>query len=220
MIREVDIGDISDGKFYQYDDLVKVGCSDCEGCSACCHEMGASILLDPLDVHRLGQCLDRSFDQLLDWVIELNIVDGLILPNLKMSEEKEACPFLNQEERCSIHPYRPGLCRLFPMGRFYEDGSFRYFLQKGQCKKKGRYKLRLRQWLDTPDLISYDAYITEWHYFIRKAGEAVSLLSEEEQKKVYLYVIRLFYEKPYSKRFDFYEQFRERLIEAREVLDV
>ena len=46
-----------------------------------------------------------------------------------MNNEKEACYFLNEEGRCSIHSFRPGICRLFPLGRFYEEEGFRYFLQ-------------------------------------------------------------------------------------------
>lgn len=53
MIREVDLQEISDGKLYTANDLVKAGCNDCAGCSACCRGMGNSIVLDPLDMHRL-----------------------------------------------------------------------------------------------------------------------------------------------------------------------
>ena len=49
MERNVEIDKISDGKRYGANDLVKVGCDDCRGCSACCHGMGDSIVLDPMD---------------------------------------------------------------------------------------------------------------------------------------------------------------------------
>ena len=45
MERNVDIDKISDGKRYGANDMVKVGCDDCRGCSACCHGMGDSIVL-------------------------------------------------------------------------------------------------------------------------------------------------------------------------------
>ena len=53
MERNVEIDKISDGKRYGANDLVKVGCDDCRGCSACCNGMGDSIVLDPMDVYRL-----------------------------------------------------------------------------------------------------------------------------------------------------------------------
>ena len=129
MIREVSIEEISDGKLYTANDMVKADCQDCKGCSACCHGMGESIVLNPLDVHRLKVGLGKSFEQLLENCLELNVCDGLILPNLKMSGPDEACTFLNSEGRCTIHSFRPGICRIFPLGRFYEGDSFKYFLQ-------------------------------------------------------------------------------------------
>ena len=37
MERDINLDEISDGKLYDANDMVKVGCSDCAGCSACCH---------------------------------------------------------------------------------------------------------------------------------------------------------------------------------------
>ena len=96
--------------------MVKADCGDCKGCSACCQGMGSSILLDPYDIYRLSTGTGLTFEDLLKGRIELNMSDGLILPNLKMAGEKEACSFLNEEGRCSVHPFRPGFCRLFPLG--------------------------------------------------------------------------------------------------------
>ena len=49
MKRQVTMEEISDGKLYTSNDLVKADCGDCEGCHACCTGMGSSIVLDPLD---------------------------------------------------------------------------------------------------------------------------------------------------------------------------
>ena len=48
MKREIDMSEISDGKLYTANDMVRADCHDCEGCSACCKGMGNSIILDPL----------------------------------------------------------------------------------------------------------------------------------------------------------------------------
>ena len=53
MKRDIDINEISDGKFYGPNDMVKADCGDCKGCSACCQGMGESIVLDPYDIYRL-----------------------------------------------------------------------------------------------------------------------------------------------------------------------
>ena len=136
MKRRVDLSEISDGRLYSANDMVKADCHGCEGCFACCCGMGTSVVLDPLDIHRMMQGLHIGFEQLLKTGIELNVVDGLILPNLKMTGEKEQCAYLNEQGRCTIHRFRPSICRLFPLGRYYEENGFHYFLQIHECRKE------------------------------------------------------------------------------------
>ena len=85
MQRSVRMEDISDGRLYTCNDLVKADTRDCQGCSACCKGMGHSIVLDPLDIHRLITYLGNTTQELLNGNIELNVVDGIILPNLAMT---------------------------------------------------------------------------------------------------------------------------------------
>ena len=85
MKRKVDLNEISDGRLYSSGDMVKVDCHDCEGCSACCQGMGNSIILDPMDLWRLQLGKKENFDTLLANYLELNVVDGMVLPNLKMA---------------------------------------------------------------------------------------------------------------------------------------
>ena len=53
MIRNEKLEDISDGRLYDANDMVKAYCNECKGCHACCTGMGNSIILDPMDVMRL-----------------------------------------------------------------------------------------------------------------------------------------------------------------------
>lgn len=219
MKRNVKMEEISDGKLYTANDLVKADCGDCEGCSACCRGMGSSIVLDPLDVYRLTEGLGVRFEQLLVEKIELNVVDGIILPNLKMGGAKECCAFLNEEGRCSIHGIRPGICRLFPLGRFYENGSFQYFLQIHECKKENRTKVKVKKWIDTSDLKSYEAFVSQWHYFLLDIQEKFLKIEEEKIKSVNMFLIQSFYLEPYNKEEDFYSQFTKRLEKVKKTLE-
>lgn len=218
MKRNVKMEEISDGKLYTANDLVKADCGDCEGCSACCRGMGSSIVLDPLDIYRLTEGLGVRFEQLLVEKIELNVVDGIILPNLKMGGSKECCAFLNEEGRCSIHGIRPGICRLFPLGRFYENGSFQYFLQIHECKKENRTKVKVKKWIDTPDLKSYEAFVSQWHYFLLDIQGKFLKIEEEKIKSVNMFLIQSFYLEPYNKEEDFYSQFTKRLEKVKKTL--
>lgn len=212
MRREVSMEEISDGKLYTANDLVKADCNDCQGCSACCQKMGESIILDPLDIYRLTFGLNQRFEQLLADKIELNVVDGVILPNLKMTGKEEQCAFLNSEGRCSIHSIRPGICRLFPLGRYYDGKSFQYFLQIHECKKENRTKVKIKKWIDTPDLKKNEKYISDWHYFLTDVQKIlIKLQNDEKAKKINVLLLQTFFLEPYHQEEDFYTQFYERL---------
>lgn len=212
MKRNISIEEISDGRLYSANDMVKVGCNDCANCSACCQGMGNTIILDPFDVFRLSTGLNLSFEELMMENIELNVVDGVILPNLKMSGAQEQCTFLNAQGRCSIHAFRPGICRLFPLGRYYKDGSFQYFLQVNECQKENRTKIKVSKWMDTQNLKTYDKFIIQWHYFLNEIEELFQENKEDDfQKNLNMYLLKQFYIQPYHQEADFYQQFDERM---------
>ena len=173
MKRDIDIKDISDGKLYTANDMVKTDCHDCIGCSDCCRGMGSSILLDPMDIWRLTSNLQTDFNSLLDKYVELGMVDGLIMPNLKLAGDGESCSFLTAEGRCGVHTFRPGICRLFPLGRIYEENGFKYFLQIHECAKTDKTKIKVKKWLGIPDIKSYEKFVWDWHDFVNKCEDAL-----------------------------------------------
>lgn len=222
MKRQVSLEEISDGRLYGSRGMVRIGCGGCRGCSACCRGMGKSAILDPMDFYRLGQGQGLSPRDLLeDGKVELNVVDGVILPNLRMDNEADACGFLNEQGRCSIHAFRPGICRLFPLGRFYETNGFHYFIQIHECPAPNKTKVRIEKWLEQPELLRYEAYIYAWHQFLEQIESRVAGEQDEERvKNVNLYVLQLFFMKPYDWTSDFYAQFDTRLAAAQDVLDI
>ena len=220
MKRNVTLAEISDGRLYGNNDMVKADCHGCKGCSRCCRGMGNSIVFDPYDVYRIqqGQGLDMAALLGVEKV-ELNVVDGMILPNLKMVGEDERCAFLNEEGRCSIHSSRPGICRLFPLGRYYEDGDFKYFLQTGECAETNRSKVKVSKWIDTPNLQENHAFICQWHYFLNELEEIVGDLEDMELgKRLNMLMLQMFYMTPYHPEVDFYEQFEQRMEQFRSML--
>ena len=220
MKRNVDLNEISDGNLYEVNDMVKADCNDCKGCFACCQGMGESVQLDPLDIYHLTVGLNTSFEQLLAGAVELNVIDGVILPNLNMNNEKGTCYFLNEEGRCSVHAFRPGICRLFPLGRFYENNDFKYFLQIHECKNSNRTKVKVKKWIDTPNLQENKKYIIAWHYFIDDVQKKIAQITDETLiKKIDLFILQHFFMERYSMEEDFYDQFHVRLEKAKKIIE-
>lgn len=214
---EVNLQEISDGKLYSLGDMVKVGCHDCAGCFECCCDMGQSILLDPYDIFRLTKNLNLSFQELMAAHIELHVEDGLILPNLKMSEDSDPrCSFLNAEGRCSIHAIRPGICRLFPLGRSYEGDKLKYFLLTDACPIPNKTKMKVGKWLGMPQPVSYEKFLITWHSFVKGMRALLEEHAEDESytKMLTMKFLEIFYIKPYETE-DFYEEFQGRLDTAK-----
>jgi hypothetical protein len=230
MEREIDLKQISDGKLYSANDMVKAGCNDCAGCSLCCQGMGSSITLDPYDINSMEKGTGASFEELMQDKIELNVVDGIIQPNIKMQDktagnsamnsrddrENTRCAFLSKEGRCSIHSFRPGFCRMFPLGRIYEEGNFHYFLQVHECPYPGKTKVKVKKWLGVPELSKYENYVRQWHYFLKDMQKIVKeTQSDAVIKNINMHLLQQFYIKPYGD--DFFLEFEQRMKEERSV---
>lgn len=241
MRREVSTEDLQ--RRYASSDMAKIGCNGCAGCWSCCEGMGDSVVLDPLDVHRLSAGLSMDFGALAQRYLELGVVDGIILPHLRMTGARERCGFLDPQGRCSIHAFRPGVCRLFPLGRLYEDGGFCYFLQHEECRARVKTKVKISKWLDTPELARYEKFVLDWHSLTEEIrgrleaetgrdgnaedragasenGRADAAPDGQLARDMNVYLLETFYGKPYVEPAGFYDQFEERRIQMRKLLKV
>ena len=176
MLRYEDINEISDGKIYSAEDIVQIDTDGCNGCSHCCEsDMGHSIVLTPYDIYQMTAATGMSFDDLLvGYYIEMSMIDGIVLPNLKMDQ---GCRFL-ENGRCSIHQHRPGICRLFPLGRIYQDSGFGYFIQVGECPKADKGDVRISDWLGIDRLDDNTRFINKWHGFVKYEMKKISEIRE------------------------------------------
>lgn len=210
MKREGTLEEISDGRLYRKNDMVRAGCSDCKGCSDCCRGMGNTVQLDPLDIHRMSVGLSSTFEGLVNaGKVELTVVDTLVLPSLSMSREDYACVFLTEQGRCSIHAFRPGICRLFPLGRYYEGEDFSYFLQVHECSMKNRTKVKVSKWVDTPELSKYEDFVRSWHFLQKDVERWLLDNGMENASQMSTALLQFFYGKAYED-VDFYEDFSQR----------
>lgn len=192
-------------------DMAKLGCGECDGCSDCCRGMGQSIVLDPYDIYQLQKVTKQNFAQLMQEFIELQVLDGLILPSIKMQDDTDACGFLDENGRCSIHADRPGLCRLFPLGRNYDEKGLRYFLLEDACRIQNRTKIKIKKWLEVNALPQYEKFLIEWHDFRKQMQEKmIDSQSDAYVRNVNVKMLEIFYQKPYDTDENFYLQFEKR----------
>jgi Fe-S-cluster containining protein len=138
-----------------------------------------------------------------------------------MSETTGGCAFLSDKGRCTIHGYRPGICRIFPLGRYYENHSFHYILQTNECKNSSNTKMKVGKWIDTKNVDENEQYITTWHYFLNDVESIIKKLTDDNQiKNINMYLLHNFYLKGYLADTDFYTQFYNRLTEVKRALNL
>lgn len=130
----------------------------------------------------------------------------------------EGCAFLSASGRCTIHLFRPGFCRLYPMGRYYTEKGFCYILQKNECTGRKKTPVLLRDWIGVEDLPRYEAFVLDWHDFKKAAEAAMEGLTQRSRGSVRQYILQLFFVHPYLSELDFYTQYAARMEVCREEL--
>jgi Fe-S-cluster containining protein len=99
------------------------------GCSSNCCSSGPHIILNPYEIGLICSAAGMSYEDLLD-IVETDRVNGF---PLVMLPRDPACPFWT-ETGCRIYDARPLACRLFPLGRVFENGASSFVLpDRNRC---------------------------------------------------------------------------------------
>ncbi|EPZ59011.1 flagellin N-methylase family protein [[Clostridium] sordellii ATCC 9714] len=171
---------ISDGKLYDIEDMVKADTCGCNGCNDCCLDVGDLVVLTPFDVYEIVNCLGVTFDDLLGDKIELRQNNKILLPYLKM-QDNNRCSFLNEKGRCIIHSKRPNICRMFPLGRVYQDNDFKYFLQIGNCPKEDLKDVKVSDWVGIENYDENKEFILEWYKLTKALAFRLKFVRDEKE---------------------------------------
>jgi Fe-S-cluster containining protein len=88
-----------------------------EGCPSNCCTKGPHIILNPYEIALICEASRMSYEDLLD-VVETDRVNGFPLVMLPRDPQ---CHFWTGQG-CRIYAFRPLACRLFPLGRVFDEG--------------------------------------------------------------------------------------------------
>jgi Fe-S-cluster containining protein len=97
-------------------DLMQLSCGS-GGCSSNCCRSSAPIVLNPYEIALICRESGMTYEDLLD-IVETDRVNGF---PLVMLPRDPACHFWT-EIGCRIYRARPLACRLFPLGRVFDNG--------------------------------------------------------------------------------------------------
>ncbi len=212
---------ISDGQLYDLEDMVKADTCGCNGCYTCCHQVGDLVELTPFDAYELGRALGQSFEALVGHKVALQKSNKLQLPYLKMVGETQQCSLLNEEGRCSVHAYRPNICRLFTLGRVYENNDFKYFLQVNTCVMSDLQPIKVKEWIGIANYNENKTFILAWYQFLKALHFRMKFVYDEaEIQEMSQYVLDTFYYMDVKENEDFYTVFFEQLPKAKVKLGI
>ncbi|HAS73949.1 MAG TPA: YkgJ family cysteine cluster protein [Clostridiales bacterium UBA8960] len=222
MNQKINLHDISDGRLYDIDDLVRADTNGCGGCSACCYGVGGFVELNPYDVFKMTTATQMSFDDLLLEKLELCLKGKRHFPYLRMLGAQACCSFLSQEGRCTIHASRPSICRLFPLGRVYDNqGDFKFILQTNACIKPKLDKIKVEKWIGIDHYAANKAFILAWHNFNKALEFRMKFMRDtEEVGSTNQYVLDVFFHIEAKSDFDFYDAFFKKLPSAKNHLGI
>ena len=213
------LNEISDGKLYDIEDMVKADTCGCNGCSDCCNDVGDLVVLTPFDIYEMTTYLNTDFDKLLGDKILLRENNKITLPYLKMQDENKNCSFLDKNGRCTIHSKRPNICRLFPLGRAYQDNDFKYFLQVDNCPKEELKDVKVADWINIENYNENKKFILEWYKFIKALTFRLKFVRDEDEiENINQILLDSFYRVKIDN--DFYKSFEELLPKVKNKLGI
>jgi len=193
MLHRVRLDEVSDGKVYGRRDMVRLGCGDCDGCSECCRTVGDSIVLDPYDFALLSAELELTAAGLNRKCTTFAPVGSMVLPHLVI-DEQSGCRLLSEDGRCTVHASRPGMCRLFPLARIYEEDRVAYIHQIHECPKKPNKKVRVEEFIGIPNMPAYERFLLVWDQFRKNYEQMLTPdISTEALEEQTTFILTLFY---------------------------
>ena len=210
---------ISDGRLYDIEDVVKADTCGCDGCSDCCKDVGDLVVLTPFDIYEITNYLNMDFDKLIGDKIVLRENNKIVLPYLKMQENNKNCSFLDEKGRCTIHLKRPNICRLFPLGRAYQDNDFKYFLQVDNCPKDELKDVKVSQWINIENYNENKKFIFEWYKLIKALTFRLKFVRDEKE---IAHINEILLDNFYRVKIDndFYKSFEELLPKVKNKLGI
>lgn len=195
----------------------------CRKCGRCCKNQGM-VLFTPSDLFKIAAKLGKPIQTVINDCAEVYIGPQSKIPliHLLMTGQKNACPFLGTDSRCSIHDSKPVICALYPLGRVFvnqnpgalvsgtSETMVRYILS-GNCGS-GKKTHTVREWLSDFGIPENDEFFLLWTKTITELGMLVRDLLEKgiTEKRLQPLWNAMFYKLylDYDLNQDFFQQFQ------------
>jgi uncharacterized protein len=211
-----------------YDSKFKFACHKGVKCfTACCR--GIDIMLTPYDILTMREKLELTSEEFLAIYTDPHLLEKADLPVVALKlldDDRKSCPFVKDEEGCTIYEDRPTTCRYYPLG----VGSLSYSGEKGEKDEffftvKESHCLGFEEekewtvlgWREDQGVDLRDEINDGWmDLVVRKKSLPLSVKLSEESKKMFFLVC---YNIDKFKKFVFESSFLDRYAINQETID-
>lgn len=199
----------------------------CQLCRDCCRQIEDSIMLEPMDLYRLGRHLREKGEQVegIEDVISRyahpSLLDGnfpVMLLNTVGTDAVQVCAFL-KAGCCSVYEARPRVCHMYPFSAKPAEsgGGFQYFLCTERTHHFTGSAVQVKDWFRQNFSKEARAFLRAEYDAAPAIGQAIRRLGEEQfQKMLFCFLYYRYYN--YDLDQPFLPQFQRNLAELKMLL--
>jgi Fe-S-cluster containining protein len=179
----------------------------CKQCGKCCDE--TIIQLAPYDIKNICNALKittKEFHEKYSMFRPFDQIPRCYLRN------RPKCPF-KENKNCTIYLNRPLRCRLFPLGRVYENNEVFIVLPEEKCMgfNTGK-KQKISEWLEGQSVFNLDKESADWNNFLIKLKDN-PIIKKEGFKEMFKEVFYNFNDPNVSMK-ELYENFNQKILDS------
>ena len=174
----------------------------CTGCGKCCKHVRQSVPVESLDMYRIAKHLRSiglqfdGIEELINRFMELALLDecGYFVLMLKVAGPKDACIFLTDDNRCSIHEANPRACRMYPFVADPSEGDgFRYLVSREYLHHFKGPGVHVRNWLKRYFIVEDREFLRADMGAAREIAALLRQIPETEKATALLHFMRCKY---------------------------
>lgn len=203
----------------------------CTQCGKCCINRN-DILLNPKDLFRISQYLGLKPQETVEKYCEPYIGGTSRIPIVRLKPQGSVmrCPLL-KDRKCSVHPVKPTVCAMFPIGRCIrwekgreaEEGiKIEYILMDPGCGDRSETHT-VREWLGSFGIPAGDPWFLMWQKAVTGISAEIRKAEAQCPKNIMEILWHILYVALYLKydiRKDFDGQFQANLASLKKAIRV
>ena len=158
----------------------------CKQCGNCCRNREELITVTGYDIYNIAKAMGVSAAEAAMKYCTISPGQTSALPVAHLKERLDGSCSLLRKGLCMVQKDKPIVCRLYPVGRYYDGKEQRYFRQgAGTCTGHGQ-EIKLKDWLEEFNIPALDEASVLWGKFIFAASLYARNLKEKRKAEEYV----------------------------------